>query len=1090
MKMRKTIFILICLIFGITESHAQVNPLWLRYPSISPDGKNIAFSYKGDIYKVNAGGGRAVQLTSNPAHDTKPIWSPDGKQIAFSSDRFGNFDIYTLDANGGIPKRITFYSGTESPASYSPDGKYIYFSSTIQDLASNAMFPSGLLSELYRVPAGGGRMEQILGTPALNPVLSQNGNYMYYEDIKGYEDPWRKHHQSAVARDIWQYDFQLKKHRRLTNFKGEDRNPVLNKKGESVYYLTEQFNSHFNIGSFQINNPAEIKQLTAFDKHPVRFLSVSVDDLLCFSYDGEIYLLKEGEQPKKVTIEIFADIPINQEQFTRLSESVSEMSVSPDGEEIAFVIRGEIYVSSVKYNTTKQITNTPEQERSISFSPDGRSILFAGERNGSWNLYQTSLVRTEEKKFSQATLLKEEAIVANSEETFQPAYSPDGKEVAFLSERTSLKVINLQSKQIRTITDGSNSYSYADGDQWFEWSPDGKWFVVQYNDNHLFRDDIAIISSDGKGNLIPVAQSGYNDNSPRWGLDGQVIYWFTDRQGFRSHGSWGADYDIYAVFLTRDAYDKFKLNEEDFSLLENDKKKEEPVKETEQDKKKGKEAEKDKSKETKKDEIKPIVIEWDGLEDRILRLTINSSQLSDAWLDKKGEKLYYLSRFEKGFDLWEANLRKKEVKKLVELQGYGRQIQTDKKGENLFLISEGRLVKIELSNSKRTNITYTADFNLNRQAEYEYFFEHAWRQVLKKWYVTDLHQVDWNFYKNEYRKFLPHLVNNYDFAEMLSEMLGELNGSHTGARYSPNFPNGDETSKLGIFIDWAYRGNGIKIAEIMDKSPLKQAKSNATAGIIIEKINGQLILANEDFWQFFNRKANKATLFSFYDPANNKRWDEVIKPIRMNEEYQLLYERWVKNCRATVDKLSNGRLGYTHVRGMNSPSFREVYSDVLGLNAKKEGLVVDTRFNGGGWLHDDLVTLLGGQVYVTYWPRNEKHGWDPMAKWTKPSIVVMGEGNYSDAHAFPYAYKALKLGKLVGMPVPGTMTAVWWETLHDNSLVFGIPQVGSKDMNGNYLENQQLEPDILQMNEYEKVVNGEDQQLKRAVEELLKDLGK
>ena len=211
-----------------------------------------------------------------------------------------------------------------------------------------------------------------------------------------------------------------------------------------------------------------------------------------------------------------------------------------------------------------------------------------------------------------------------------------------------------------------------------------------------------------------------------------------------------------------------------------------------------------------------------------------------------------------------------------------------------------------------------------------------------------------------------------------------------------------------------------------------------------------------------------------------------MKPISQGDQRELLYKRWIKHCEETVDKLSGGQIGYVHVRGMNSESFREVYSALLGRCRQKKAVIIDTRHNGGGWLHDDLATLLSGKEYQRFEPRGQYIGSDPYNKWTKPSCVLMCEDNYSNAHGFPWVYKELNIGKLIGAPVPGTMTAVWWETQIDNTLVFGIPQVGVKDMRGNYLENQQLQPDIEVYNTPEQQLSGEDAQLRRAVEEMLK----
>ena len=276
----------------------------------------------------------------------------------------------------------------------------------------------------------------------------------------------------------------------------------------------------------------------------------------------------------------------------------------------------------------------------------------------------------------------------------------------------------------------------------------------------------------------------------------------------------------------------------------------------------------------------------------------------------------------------------------------------------------------------------------------------------------------------------------------------------------------------------------------MDKSPVVQEGSRIKAGVIIEQIDGQEITPEVNPFRLLNRKADKNTLLSLYEPATQQRWEETVKPINLGEENELRYQRWVEHCREIVDKSSDGRIGYVHVRSMNDDSYRTVYEEVLGRNANKEALVVDTRFNGGGWLHDQLATFLSGHPYVTMMPRGQDLGSEPMSKWSKPSVVVMSESNYSDAHMFPYAYKALNIGKLVGMPVPGTATAVWWERLHTGDLIFGIPQVGVVTNDGDYLENNQLEPDIKVPNEPGVVSKGRDQQLEAAVKELLEQLEK
>ena len=302
----KKVLVFLFLASFIIKVSGQENPLWLRYPAISPDGKTILFSFKGDIYTVPSTGGQAIPLTLSEAYDFSPVWSHDGKSIAFASDRYGNFDVYVMPSGGGDSKRLTFHSGREIPSTFSADDKEVYFSAYRQDLATNAQFPLPLLTELYSVPVNGGRVTQVLTTPALNATLNSSGDKMIYDDIKGYENLWRKHHTSSIAHDIWVYDFKTAKYNQLTQFPGEDRNPVFDSDDNGLYYLSEQ-NGSFNIFKTTLSDPSKNQQLTSFSKNPVRFLSISKANMLCFGYNGEIYTMKPGGEPQKIEIKISND---------------------------------------------------------------------------------------------------------------------------------------------------------------------------------------------------------------------------------------------------------------------------------------------------------------------------------------------------------------------------------------------------------------------------------------------------------------------------------------------------------------------------------------------------------------------------------------------------------------------------------------------------------------------------------------------------------------------------------------------------------------------------------------------------------------
>ena len=1078
----KKIFLSAALLAASLASFAQQNPLWMRYPAISPDGSTIVFAYKGDIYSVPSQGGEARQLTTNAAFDSYPIWSPDGKKIAFASNREGSMDVYVINANGGAPARLTTNSGSELPVAFK-DNDHVLFSANVMPTAQSNLFASREFSQVYEVSTQGGRPKLYSVLPMENISINAKGQVLYH-DCKGYEDKWRKHHTSPITRDIWMLDGG--KYQKLTSFKGEDRNPVWAQDGQSFYYLSEQ-NGSFNVYHRNVGSGKDT-QVTHNQKNPIRFLTSSQSGLLCYGYDGEIYTVKEGAEPQKVNISITTDNAEPSLVRQIRSNGATEIALSPSGKEVAFVMHGDVYVTSVDYKTTKRITDTPQQERNVSFSPDGRALVYASERNGVWQIYQAKIKNASDKNFTYCTDIEEEALTHSNLTSQYPAYSPDGKEVAFYEDRATLRILNLKSKDVRTVLDGKYNYSYSDGDIWFEWSPDSKWLLCSYIGTGGWNNtDIALVKADGK-EVHDLTDSGYSDSNGKWVLGGKAMLFESDRAGYRSHGSWGAEDDAYLMFFDLDAYDRFRMSKEELELAEANKDvKEKKAEEKDEKKKEDKQKKAEEKGKTEVEKVKPLELDIDNCRDRIVRLTVNSSRMGDAILDSKGEKIYYQAAFEGGYDLWCHDLKENTTTLMMKNIGGGGFV-ADKDVKNLFLCNGG-IKKIDLASKQTKGIDFEAPFNYKPAEERQYLFDHIWRQVKDKFYDPNLQGVDWDGYRKVYERYLPYIDNNFDFAEMLSEMLGELNASHTGCRY---YPSGAslQTAALGVFLDPNYEGDGLKIQEIIKRGPFAVKKNEVTPGSIIEKIDGTDIKAGEDYNALLDGKAGKNVRLTIKN-AKGKRFDLTIKAISQGAQQELLYKRWVDRNRAIVDSVSGGRIAYVHVKAMNSESFRTVYSELLSdKNRNRDAVIVDERHNGGGWLHDDLCTLLSGKQYQEFVPHGKVVGKDPFNKWTKPSCVLICEDDYSNGHGFPWVYKELGIGKLIGAPVAGTMTAVWWETLMDRSLVFGIPQVGCRDMRGTFGENTQLNPDIEVYNSPEDYITGHDTQLIRAVEEMMKETKK
>ena len=1055
------------MLLGAVAPAFAATPLWMRDVALSPDGSRLAFCYKGDIFTVPVSGGMATRLTSTPDYEQRPVWSPDGKQIAFASDKNGNFDIYIVEARGGLPTRLTYNSAAELPEGFTADGSAVLYSAAIQAPASSAAYPVGRLTQLWQIGTDGGAPTQVLGTPARFISHLPGDKGMLYQDVKGYEDEWRKHHTSSVTRDIWLLD-KDGNHKNLTHRGGENLNPVAGSDGDTFYFLSERDGGSMNVYKSSVSNPEQVVAVTDFKTHPVRFLSRGADGTLAFTYDGDIYTMRDGGAPVKVDIAVVDDYQPDVEKFS-VRSGASEAVASPDGNSVALVWRGNVFVTSTDYSTTRQITDTPEAERQVTWAPDGKALYYTSERDGKFNIYKATMGRADsEPDFAHATTIVEEAVFENDgHERTYPRLSPDGKSLAFILDRNKLAVRDMATGKVKELTDGS-TYRHRDGGFYYTWSPDSRWIALEIIDRkHDPYSDVAIIDP-VSGELTNLTNSGYFDQTPVWVMDGNALMFLSERYGMRNHASWGSQYDVMLAFMNQDALDRWNLSEEDLALLEDAEKK-------------------DDKKDDKDSKSKDVEVDLSRITDRIVRVTPQSAFLEDAAMTADGSTLYYLSEApDGGSQLWKFSPREDEHRLVTTLSG-ARGFDVTPDGKNIFIMGSTPR-QLNTKTDKLTPVSYSVNTSINHDAEREYMYDYMTREVAERFYVADMNGVDWPGLTTAYRRFLPHINNNYDFAELLSELLGELNVSHTGGRFSGyNADMPDRTASLGLLFDVADNGQGgMLISEVIAGGPLDKASSKVRPGMRLTHINGTPLTPDTDLSKLLTDQAGRRTLITLSD--NGSSFDEVVKPVSTGYVSQLMYDRWVKQRAADVDRLSGGRLGYVHIESMADDSFRKVYSDLLGKYNDREGVIIDIRWNSGGRMHEDIEVLFSGQKYFTQEIRGEETCDMPSRRWNKPSVMLIDEACYSNAHGTPWVYKHQGLGQLVGMPVPGTMTSVNWVRMVDPAMVFGIPVIGYRLADGSFLENQQLEPDVKVANDPAALTAGEDAQLRTAVETLLRQI--
>ncbi|SEP44996.1 tricorn protease [Methylobacterium sp. ap11] len=1084
--------LLLCTIAGGRAGEpSEPRPLWLREPALSPDASRIAFRYHGRIWTVPATGGEARALTGAGAHAETPVWAPDGQNLAFASDRSGALNLYGVPAAGGEARRLTWYSLDERPMSMTPDGRSVLFASARLGDATRTFAPplrSELASQVYAVPLAGGRETLVLPNAALDATWDPEGRRLLYTSAN-IEQRFRQHQVSQAVRQVWLYDAATGRHERLTGGTRESRGAVWLPGGE-IAYLGEASGT-LNVWRLSLADRVP-RQVTRFDGAPVRSLSASRTGDLAFARDGQVYRLRAGggtPEPVPITAPeaTFPDaVPARTSDF-------GDLAPAPLGHEVALVAQGEIYVAARDGKSVKRITRTPGEERNPAFSPDGRRLAYAAERDGHWGLYEVRPAQADERGFAQATRLIERALPTPPGDAFLPTWSPDGRQLAYIHDRGAVHVLDPATGADREVVPPGRFYPYRDGSWWLAWSPDGRWLALPVQLDRGFTDNVAVVPADGSRPAERVAPAGEGQGEARWSPDGGMLVWRSEPEDLHSASGATEPADIDAVFASRRARDAYEARlrvpiEPEASRPAD--RGTEPGGEPDT-------AEAKAALERAAARPAPQPFDPDGLEDRRHRLSPGHVDVVLAAMLRDGTSLLVVERSERpkgeGYALTGTirDLRRGTRRTVFSDLSYKAftPVRLSRDQKSLLVLSGTGFTEVDLAKGTPRHVRVEADASHDPAARLAAGFDQYWRLTRAKFLDPGMHGVDWDAVRTRYARFLPALADARDLAELLSEMAGELDASHTRAFLSPSVPAGEETASLGLYYDETFAGPGMRVAAILPAGPFDTGDTRLAPGDVITAVDGEAVPDDGGPRRLLRGTRDRRIEVAFVKPDGTELRERRV-PVSLERERDLAFERWRRRRRDAVAARSCGRLGYVHVRAMNAASYRSTFAEVFGRFGRAEGLVVDVRFNGGGNLHNQLLTMLSGRPYLTFAPRTGPVQSDPRDRWSRPSAVLMNGASYSDASIFPQGYRDLGIGPLVGEPVAGTGTFVWWvPSPIVPRLTYGLPQVPLYRTDGTRLENTDVLPDLAVPADPAAWAEGRDPQLDAAVDRLLGGTG-
>lgn len=1078
--MRKTISIgtFLFILTAAMQLHAQINAKLMRYVDVSES--QITFVYGGDVWIVSKTGGMALQVTESQGEESYPRFSPDGTEIAYTASYNGNEDIYVVPAKGGLPTRITYASYSDRMIDWHPDGEKLVFASRRE---------TGIprVNQFFMVGKKGG-MPQKLDIPYGELAsFSDDGKKLAYITKITENYPFKRY-RGGLTSDVIVFDLIKKKAERITDSPANDGQPAWLK--NKIYYLSDKGEEmRLNIWSYNVDTK-ETEQVTRFTDFDISYLSSGPEDLV-FEVGGKLYVMPFiSEEYTEVDVHVVSDLSVEMPRREDVSSKINNFSASPQGKRVVFEARGELFNVPQKDGYVLNLTNSSGAfDQNPAWSPDGKHIAYWSDASGEYEIYLASAGNGDSAK---------KITSRNRGFGYALYWSPDNKKIAFVDEKNNINILDVASQQI-TIADNytwnighGSRYSYP-----IHWSPDSKWITYTIGQDNA-NNAISIYSIEEQ-KAYKVTSGYYSDFNPVFSKDGKYLFLLTDRKFDAVYSGLDDATWIYpnntqvaAISLQKDVPDLLKPKNDE---LEDEGKKEASDEEDHKDKK----AKKDEA--DKKDDVTEVKIDWDGLESRLVVLPPKAGNLGSLMAFE--DKVVYIRAplagdSEDKPSLMMYDIKKREEKKIID---NAESVKPTADGKSLIVKSSGKYGILKPDPDQKIEDAIPTDglvMQLNPKEEWRQLFNDTWRRHRDFFYDEEMQQVDWDTLKHRYGALIEDARTRWDVSNIQSNMSAELSAGHTYT-FGGDVENVKRVQTGYLGVDFELVNNKFRIKKIITpavwdtdvRSPFDKPGADVKVGDYVLAVNGVALDPEKDPYAGFEGLSGKTVSLTISSTgAKEDAGNHLIKCLSQGEEQKLRYLAWIENNRKMVDSLSDGKLGYVYMSNTSSQGQRELVRMFYG-QLDKQGFVIDERWNGGGQLADRFMELLERPVvYNLYWRHGRYHTW-PIKTNTGPMGMLINGWAGSGGDGLPWAFQELESGPIVGERTLGILVGP--ATRH--SLIDGggitVPGARLYDNDGHWFwEGEGVKPDYAVWDDPNKLMEGRDPQMEKAVDEVMKLLEK